>query len=112
MAGAVAARESVTIAGRPERVAVVRAFVAAMLGRQHPQGETAVLLPSELVTNSLRYNGSWLPGQTVTVTVLIVGEVVGVEVTDRSGATIPVLRPGDSEAECGRSRYSPGVLIR
>jgi hypothetical protein len=39
------------------------------------------------------------------VTVLIVGEVVRVEVTDRSGATIPVLRPGDSEAEGSRGLY-------
>jgi hypothetical protein len=46
-------RESVTIAGRPERVAVARAFAAAVLG-QHPAGETAVLLLSELVTNSVR----------------------------------------------------------
>jgi hypothetical protein len=63
--GGQAARESVTIAGRPERVAVARPFAAAVLGRRHPHGETAVLLLSELVTNSVRHSGSGLPGQTV-----------------------------------------------
>lgn len=42
MAG-VAARESVTIAVRPERVAVARALAAAVLGTQYPQRDTAVL---------------------------------------------------------------------
>ena len=50
MAEAASVRESVTIAGRPERVAVARAFAAAVLGGQHPEGDTAVLLLSELVT--------------------------------------------------------------
>jgi hypothetical protein len=85
MAGTAAACESVTIAGRPERVAVARAFVSAVLGRQHPEGETAVLLISELVTNSVRHSASCLPGQTITVTVRSDGEVIRVEVTDRSG---------------------------
>ena len=105
MAGAAAARESVTIAGRPECVAVARAFAATVLGRRHPAVDTAVLLLSELVTNSVRHSGSGLPGQTVTVTVLREGEVVRVEVTDRSGATVPVLRPADSGAEGGRGLY-------
>jgi anti-sigma regulatory factor (Ser/Thr protein kinase) len=96
-----AARESVTIAGRPERVAVARAFAAAVLGRQHPAGETAVLLLSELVTNSIRHSASGLPGRTVTVTVLSDGEVTRVYVTDRSSATVPALQPGVSGAEGG-----------
>ena len=41
MAVAAAARESVTIAGRPERVAVARAFAAAVLG---PVLEVAAVL--------------------------------------------------------------------
>jgi hypothetical protein len=100
MAG-VAAGESVTIAGRPERVAVARAFAAAVLGRQHPAGQTAVLLVSELVTNSVRHSASGLPGQTITVTVLSGGEVTQVQVTDRSGTTMPALRPGTSGLEGG-----------
>lgn len=91
-----AAGESVTIAGRPERVAVARAFAAAVLGHRHPAGETAVLLVSELVTNSIRHSASGLPGRTVTVTVLSVGDVTRVQVTDLSGATVPTMRPGAS----------------
>jgi anti-sigma regulatory factor (Ser/Thr protein kinase) len=102
----VAAGESATIAGRPERVAVARAFAAAVLGRQHPAGETAVLLVSELVTNSVRHSASGLPGRTVTVTVLSSGEVTRVQVTDRSGTTVPALRPGAAGlAGGGRGLY-------
>jgi anti-sigma regulatory factor (Ser/Thr protein kinase) len=72
-----------------------------VLGRQHPAGETAVLLVSELVTNSVRHSASGLPGQTVTVTVLSGGEVAQVQVTDRSGTTVPALRPETSGLEGG-----------
>jgi anti-sigma regulatory factor (Ser/Thr protein kinase) len=105
MAGAREARESVIIAGRPERVAVARAFAAGVLGRRHPLGDTAVLLLSELVTNSMRHSDSGRPGQTVTVTVLQAGEVIRVEVTDCGGATVPVLRPGNAAAEGGRGLH-------
>lgn len=110
MAGAAAARESVTIAGRPERVAVARAVAAAVLGRQHSEGETAVLLLSELVTNSIRHSGSCLPGQTITVTVLSDGKVIRIEVTDRRSAAVPALRSGDAEAESGRGLYLVDTL--
>src|SRR5450755_1458111 len=96
-----AARESVTIGGRPERVAVARAFAAAVLGRQHPARDAAVLLLSELVTNSVRHSASGLPGRTVTVTVLSSGEVTRVQVTDRRGSTVPALLPGVSGTEGG-----------
>jgi anti-sigma regulatory factor (Ser/Thr protein kinase) len=69
--------------------------------RQHPAGQTAVLLLRELVTNSVRHSASGLPGRTVTVTVLSCGEVARVQVTDRSGATVPALRPGVSGTEGG-----------
>jgi hypothetical protein len=88
----VAAGESVTIAGRPERVAVARAFAAAVLGHQHSAGETAVLLVSELVTDSVRHSASGRPGETITVTVLSGGEVTQVQVTDRS---VGVVTRGD-----------------
>jgi anti-sigma regulatory factor (Ser/Thr protein kinase) len=105
MAGG-AVRESVTIAGYPERVAVARAFAAAVLGRQHPAVETAVLLLSELVANSVRHSASGLPGRAVTVTLLSSGDVTRVQVTDRSGATVPTLRPGVSgTASGGRGLY-------
>lgn len=110
MAGTTAAYESVTIAGRPERVAVARAFVAAVLGRRHPQGDTAVLLLSELVTNSVLHSGSGLPGQTVTVAVFSEDDVIRVEVTDRSGTTTPAARFADADAERSRGLRIVGSL--
>jgi len=43
---------SVTIPGRPEAVSGVRAFTAGLLGRDCPSTSTAVLLVSELRTQS------------------------------------------------------------
>jgi hypothetical protein len=65
-----AVRETVTLAGRPERVRVARQFVGAVLGPGHPCGDAAVLLVSELYGNSVRHSGSGAPGETVTVAVM------------------------------------------
>jgi anti-anti-sigma factor len=98
--------ESVTIAAVPERVGLARAFVAAVLGESHPCRDVAVLLASELVTNSVRHSGSAVPGGLVTVAVAVGGEDVRVDVTDRSGDDAPVLPPaafadGDAEGRRG-----------
>nr|MDQ2815124.1 ATP-binding protein [Actinomycetota bacterium] len=61
--------ESVTIPALPEQVRVARAFVAGVLGRSHPHADLALLLASELVTNSVRHSGSAAPGGLVMVTV-------------------------------------------
>ena len=95
-------RESVKVAGLVERVRVVRSFVGAVLGPGHPCGDEAILLVSELFTNSLRYSGSGLPGETVTVTVTVGVGAVRVEVADRSGPGVPELRPAGADAEGGR----------
>ena len=93
-------RESVKVAGRVERVRVVRSFVGAVLGPGHPCGDDAMLLASELFTNCLRHSSSGLPGETVTVTVG--AGTVRVEVADRSGPGMPELRPAGADAEDGR----------
>jgi anti-sigma regulatory factor (Ser/Thr protein kinase) len=62
---------------------------------QHPCGDDAVLLVSELFSNSVRHSGSGAEGETVTV-------VVRVEVTDRGGRGAPQLRACGGEAEGGR----------
>jgi anti-sigma regulatory factor (Ser/Thr protein kinase) len=100
-----AVAESVTIAAVPQRVRLARAFVAAVLGDSHPCNDLAVLLASELVTNSVRHGGSAVPGGLVTVAVAICAGGVRVEVTDRSGDGAPVLLPAafaDGEAEGSR----------
>jgi len=86
---------SVTISAVPGQVRVARAFVAAVLGSSHLHADAALLLTSELVTNSVRHSGSAVPGGLVTVAVAASGESVRVEVTDRSGATTPALLAAD-----------------
>lgn len=97
--------QTVTIPAVPEQVRVARAFVAAVLGESHPHADVALLLASELVTNSVRHSGSAVPGGLVTVTVAADEGGVRVEVTDRSGDGAPVLLPAasaDSDAEGSR----------
>jgi serine/threonine-protein kinase RsbW len=95
-------RESVKVAGRVERTRLIRAFVGAVLGPEHPCGDDAVLLAGELFGNSVRHSSSRLPGETVTVTVKTCTGVVRVEVTDRSGPGVPELRSVSDDAEGGR----------
>ena len=95
----VAIRESVTVRAQPEEVRVARAFVGRVLGLPHPCAEAAVLLASELVSNSVQHSGSAVPGGLVTVTVEAREDYVRVEVTDRGGDGGPVLLAADDEAE-------------
>jgi anti-sigma regulatory factor (Ser/Thr protein kinase) len=97
-----AVRESITLAGRAERVRAARGFVGAVLGPRHPCTEVSVLLVSELFSNSLRHSESGAPGGTVTIAVTAGGGVIRVEVTDRSGSGVPALRPAGGAAEGGR----------
>jgi anti-sigma regulatory factor (Ser/Thr protein kinase) len=105
--------ESVTIPAVPEQVREVRAFVARVLGEFHVHADLALLLSSELVTNSVRHSGSAIPGGVVTVTVTAGDEVVRVEVTDRVGEGAPVLpsaAPADGEAEGSRGLWLVDAL--
>jgi hypothetical protein len=63
MAGATV-RESVTLAGRAERARAARVFVSEVLGPGHPCGDVAVLLVSEIFSNSVRHSGSGAAGET------------------------------------------------
>jgi anti-sigma regulatory factor (Ser/Thr protein kinase) len=100
--GTATVRESMTVAGRPERARVARAFTAGVLGPGHPCGDDAALLVSELFGNSVRHSGSGAAGQTVTIAVSAADGVVRVEVTDRSGRGVPRLRASDGDTEDGR----------
>jgi len=101
MAGATV-RETVTLAGRAERARAARAFVSEVLGPGHPCGDVAVLLVSEIFSNSVRHSGSGAAGETVTVAVRAGGGIVRIEVTDRAGPGTPELRPAGRDAEGGR----------
>jgi anti-sigma regulatory factor (Ser/Thr protein kinase) len=91
-------RETVTLAGRPERARAARAFVSEVLGPGHPCGDVAVLLVSEIFSNSVRHSGSGAAGETVRAG----GGVGRVEVTDRAGPGTSELRPASRDAEGGR----------
>jgi anti-sigma regulatory factor (Ser/Thr protein kinase) len=94
-----------TIPGQPEHVAAARAFVARTLDNC-VQAETAVLLTSELVTNSLRHSRSCRHGGIITVTLITTPDGIRAEVADEGGATVPALRSSHGEppglAEDGR----------
>jgi anti-sigma regulatory factor (Ser/Thr protein kinase) len=98
----VAVRESVTLAGRVEQARAARAFVSEVLGPGHPCGDVAVLLVSEVFSNSVRHSGSGAAGATATVAVRAGGGIVRVEVTDRAGPGTPELRHTSRDAEGGR----------
>lgn len=101
MAGATV-RETVTLAGRAERVRAARSFVSEVLGQGHPCGDVAILLVSEIFGNSVRHSGSGAAGETVTVAVRAGDGTVRIEVTDRAGPGTPELRPASRDAEGGR----------
>ncbi len=94
-----------TIPGRPEHVATARRFVTAVLGEGHPEADTATLLTSELVTNSLRHSASGRDGAKVLVAASRAPRWLRVEVTDDGAATFPALRRAGSGAEQGRGLF-------
>jgi anti-sigma regulatory factor (Ser/Thr protein kinase) len=83
---------SVTIPGRPELVSGVRAAVAGLLGRECPATSTAVLLVSELVTNSIQHSRSRRNGGIVAVTLIALANGIRAEVHDEGSVTVPTLR--------------------
>jgi anti-sigma regulatory factor (Ser/Thr protein kinase) len=104
----VAIRDSVTLAGRAERARAARAFVSEMLGPGHPCGDAAVLLVSEVFSNSVRHSGSGAPGETVTIAVRAGNGLVRVEVTTGPGLgrRSCVLRAAMRKAAVGFSSLS------
>lgn len=83
---------SVTIPGRPELVSGVRAFTAGLLGRDCPATSTAVLLVSELVTNSIQHSRSRCSGGIVAVTLIALANGIRAEIHDEGSVTVPTLR--------------------
>jgi anti-sigma regulatory factor (Ser/Thr protein kinase) len=102
MTAGTAVRACLTIPGRPEQACSAREFVETALGTDHPCAFTAVLLTSELVTNSLLHSNSRLPGGTITVTVAGIPGGARVEVRDAGGASVPFPYTLDDLAEHGR----------
>jgi anti-sigma regulatory factor (Ser/Thr protein kinase) len=84
---------SLTIPGQPACLHDAREFIARTLGAGHARLDTAVLLTSELVTNSVLHSESSRPGGTVTITLISVPAGVRVEVIDDGSQNEPAVRP-------------------
>jgi anti-sigma regulatory factor (Ser/Thr protein kinase) len=95
-------RARLTVPGQPEQVATARATVAFVLGAGHPCTDAAVLITSELVTNSVVHSDSGQAGGTVTITVAEIGCRLRIEVTDDGAPGVPALRVPGSDDEAGR----------
>jgi anti-sigma regulatory factor (Ser/Thr protein kinase) len=80
---------SLTIPGEPAYLHAAREFVACTLGHGCTCSDTAVLLSSELVTNSVQHSNSRRRGGTVTITVIAVPGGIRVEVIDEGSTTTP-----------------------
>ncbi|MEV7971079.1 ATP-binding protein [Sphaerisporangium sp. NPDC088356] len=81
-----------TLAGHVEQVGTARAFVRKLLAGD-PLLDAALLVVSELVSNSVQHSRSSLPGGTVTVYVLHVGNRARIEVLDDGAEGVPCMRP-------------------
>jgi serine/threonine-protein kinase RsbW len=91
--------------------------VRAVLGEDHPAAETAVLLTSEIVTNSVLHSASARAGGTVIIAVAeIPGEpddgtgLVRVEVTDAGAPGLPVMRTVSDADESGHGLHLVDTL--
>ncbi|MEU4234482.1 ATP-binding protein [Nonomuraea sp. NPDC026600] len=93
--------------GVAHSVAVARHCVEEMLtAAGHRDMENALLIISELVTNSLLHTASGLHGGVVTVDVVAVdAEVVRVEVTDDGADTVPQARESGGDDCHGRGLW-------
>jgi anti-sigma regulatory factor (Ser/Thr protein kinase) len=96
----------VTIPGKPALLRTAREFVAHTLGDGCSCKETAVLLTSELVTNSIQHSNSRHPGGTISIAVITADGSIRVEVVDDGGQTVPAIKTANGEgadlAEDGR----------
>jgi anti-sigma regulatory factor (Ser/Thr protein kinase) len=106
MTAGTALRASLTIAGEPAQVEAARRLVIQTMGASHPCADTAVLLSSEVVTNSVNHSDSGQPGGTITITVTGIACGFRVEVLDAGGDSLPhVEATADGIAEGGRGLY-------
>ena len=102
-----AIRETLTIPGQHDdhhdQARAAREFTRAALSDRHPCTAVAVLLVSELVTNSMLHSDSRRPGGTITITVTGTPRSTRVEVRDAGGTSVPALKgTDDTLAESGR----------
>jgi anti-sigma regulatory factor (Ser/Thr protein kinase) len=79
-----------------------------LLGDHHPAADTAMLLVSELVTNSVTHSRSRRPGGTVTVALCAGRTSVLIQVRDDGGTSEPRLAGTQARADPGTGNGAAG----
>jgi anti-sigma regulatory factor (Ser/Thr protein kinase) len=93
--------------GTPQAVGAARQIARDLLGDEHPATQTAMLLLSELVTNSVLHSKSGEPGGSVTVALCSGPAGILIQVRDDGGPTEP--RVGVVTADGAEHGY--GLLL-
>ena len=89
---------SLTIPGQPACLHAAREFIVRALGPDDARLDTAALLTSELVTNSVTHSESGRPGGTVTITLISVPDGIRVEVIDDGSENEPAVHLSQAES--------------
>ncbi|GAA5083381.1 ATP-binding protein [Thermocatellispora tengchongensis] len=92
--------------------AQARRFVAGVVGARHPRLDDAILLTSELVTNSVEHSRSRRMGVAITVIVTLSGQALRVCVIDAGSATWGNHEESDTLMEAGRGLRLVARLAR
>ena len=94
--------------GTADSAAAARQLTRELLGVLHPAMDTAMLLVSELVTNSVTHSRSGLPGGTVTLAVSTGAAGVLIQVRDDGGLSEPRVV---AETGAGGAEHGYGLLL-
>jgi len=100
--------------GTPEAVAAARRIARQLLGDDNPATETAMLLISELVTNSVVHSKSGEPGGSVTVALCSGPAGILIQVRDDGGMSEPhvtALSADLTEGGCGAAERGYGLVL-
>ncbi|GAB3699542.1 hypothetical protein GCM10027589_59740 [Actinocorallia lasiicapitis] len=99
--------------GQIDQIAHARRWLTSLLGPEHAAADDAVLLLSEVFTNSCLHSRSGAPGGRVRVEVAITARHVRVEVTDAGGPRLPRRSDGhDPDAESERGLWLLDMLAK
>jgi anti-sigma regulatory factor (Ser/Thr protein kinase) len=96
--------------GAPESATAARRLTRQLLGDDHPTLDTAMLLMSELVTNSVLHSRSRRPGGSITVAVCAGPTSVLIQVRD-DGGPFEAQSPGASGEDASGAEHGYGLLL-
>jgi len=97
----------VVLPGTPQSVGAAREIARQLLGDEHPATQTAMLLVSELVTNSVMHSRSGDPDGRVTVALCSGPAGILIQVSDDGGPSEPRV----SAIAAGGAEHGYGLLL-